>query len=299
MNLLITGAFPPEREDLEFLHSHGYLIDFQQDERAITENPEKYDAVICNGLFLYNRIENFGNLKIIQLTSAGKDRVDEGYIKNKGIRLFNAGNAYSVPMAEWAVSGILNIYKNSGFFYENKKNRLWQKDRTVRELNGSNVLIFGYGNTGREAAKKLSAFGCKITASDIVKNDLTYADDFCFADNSDKALSEADIVILTLPLNKQTEKFINYRRLSVMKKDAVLVNISRGAVIDENALCNSLKNGNLAGAVLDVFEKEPLPENSFLWNCDRVFITPHNSFVSDKNHSRLFEIIKHNLLNEV
>lgn len=299
MTLLITGAFPIKKEETELLEKIGYEIDFQQDERDKNAYPEKYEAVICNGLFLYNNIADFKNLKLIQLTSAGRDRVDIEYIKNHNIKLFSAADAYSIPMAEWALAGILNVYKNLSFFYNSKKNKLWVKDRNIREISGAKAIIFGYGNAGRETAKRLSAFGCKITACDIVKKDLQYADDFCFVDDSDNALREADIIILTLPLVPETEKFMDSRRLSLLKHDALLVNIARGGLTDEKALISALKSGRLKNAVLDVFAEEPLQLDSELWDIDGIVLTPHNSFVGNGNHSRLFNIIKNNLAGEV
>ena len=109
----------------------------------------------------------------------------------------------------------------------------------------------------------------------------------------DSAISDADIVVLTLPLTDETYHLFNDKRLKRLRKNAVLVNISRGAVIDTVALIESLPN--IGGAVLDVFEEEPLPQNSPLWNMEIVIITPHNSFVGDGNRNRLNNMIISNL----
>ena len=100
---------------------------------------------------------------------------------------------------------------------------------------------------------------------------------------------------ITLPLTEETKGIINAQRLSVMKKDSVLVNIARGAVVDEAALLNAL-DSNLMGAVLDVFEEEPLSSDNPLWGKENVLITPHNSFVGDGNIARMYKVIKENLL---
>ena len=109
----------------------------------------------------------------------------------------------------------------------------------------------------------------------------------------DSAISDADIVVLTLPLTDETYHLFNDKRLKRLRKNAVLVNISRGAVIDTVALIESLPN--IGGAVLDVFEEEPLPLNSPLWDTENVIITPHNSFVGDGNRNRLNNMIISNL----
>jgi phosphoglycerate dehydrogenase-like enzyme len=114
-------------------------------------------------------------------------------------------------------------------------------------------------------------------------------------DGLDGALQNADIVVLTLPLTETTRGMINAERLSKMKDNSVLVNIARGAIVDENALCDALKNNKLLGVALDVFEEEPLAINSPRWDMENVILTPHNSFVGEHNGERLEKIISKNL----
>ena len=296
MNLLITGAFHPTPAQKARLESGGYTLFFHADERAAVPQPARYDAVICNGLFLYQDIGLFENLKVIQLTSAGLDRVPIDVIHRRGIRLFNAGDAYSVPMAEWAVWGVLSLYKHAAFFQKNKTDKRWEKDRSVRELAGKTALILGYGNTGRQIAKRLTAFDCRIIASDPAATPDAWCERVILPDTADNWLPQADLVILTLPLTKETAHYLDARRLSLLKADAVLVNLSRGGLVDEAALCAALAKGNLLGCVLDVFEQEPLPPESPLWREERVLLTPHNSFIGEGNEERLFAVIAKNLL---
>ena len=127
MNLLVTGAFKCTDEQKEKLNLM-FSVDYHDDERSQVQNPEKYDAVICNGLFLYNDIERFTNLKIIQLTSAGLDRVPLQRCKERGIEVKNARGVYSTPISEWAVLKILEIYKFSHFFKGNQNKKVWVKN---------------------------------------------------------------------------------------------------------------------------------------------------------------------------
>ena len=110
-----------------------------------------------------------------------------------------------------------------------------------------------------------------------------------------EVLPESDFVVLSLPLTPETKHLIGSAAISSMKSDAVLVNVSRGAVVDETALVDALEEGKLLGVALDVFEEEPLTPSSSLWSTDRVYITPHNSFVSDRTSARLLELTKQNL----
>ena len=110
-------------------------------------------------------------------------------------------------------------------------------------------------------------------------------------------LGEAGVVILTLPLTNETRGLFGENAFSKIKKGCILVNISRGAVVEETALIKALKDGVLGGACLDVFEKEPLQKDSPLWNFENVIVTPHNSFVGNGNNQRLFSLILDNLRN--
>ena len=296
MKLLVTGAFNATDEQLDKLSELGYEIMRQQDERGKPEcDFSEADAVICNGLFLYHDISEFKSLKVIQLTSAGLDRVPLEEIRKRNIALFNARGVYSVPMAEFALAGVLNLYKRLNSFYENQKQHLWQKDRQLSELCGKTVAIVGCGSVGTECAKRFKAFDTKIISVDVFNHCNKIYDEFCHISNIGSVLGEADIVVLTLPITDKTMGLFNGEMFSLFKDGSVLVNISRGAVVNEADLAAALESGKLSGAVLDVFETEPLDGESVLWDMPNVTVTPHNSFVSGNNNARLFELAYDNL----
>lgn len=300
MKLLVTGALGCTETELKTLSALGNDIIFMQNERdALPCSYNEVEGVICNGLFLYHDINNFTSLKFIQLTSAGLDRVPMEYIKEKGIKIYNAKGVYSIPMAEFSVCGVLDLYKQSSFFRENQKEHTWEKHRALLELSGKTVAIIGFGSVGTECAKRFKAFDTTILAVDIVKPESSHFDEFFLLENIKNALSKADIIILTLPLTEKTKGMFDENTLSYIKDNSVLVNISRGAIVDENALVSALKCGKLMGAVLDVFCEEPLCQGSPLWDMENVIITPHNSFVGERNSARLLDVIKENLKNEI
>lgn len=295
MNLLVTGAWSGAKENMEQLTQLGHSVVFLQQEKD--ELPCAYDwveGVVCNGLFLSHPIEQFTNLRYIQLTSAGFDRVPMDYVKAHGIEIRNARGVYSIPMAEFAVSGVLQLYKQSRFFAENQKQHRWEKHRGVLELSGKTVCIVGCGSVGTECAKRFKAFGCAVTGVDLfVRQDENYQA-ILPLELLDCVLEKSDIVVLTLPLTEETKHLMNADRFAKMKQGSVLVNIARGAVAQTEALIAAL-NDKLSGAVLDVFEEEPLSESSPLWDMENVILTPHNSFVSDGNAARLDRMILKNL----
>ena len=296
MKLLITGAWKCTDDEIKELSAAGHEVFFMQDERCeLPIAAEDVDGIICNGLFLYHDIKRFSSLKYIQLTSAGLDRVPLDYIEQKRIKLFNARGVYSVPMAEYAVFGVLSLYKGAITHFENRKNREWNKVRSVMELCGKRVLIVGCGSVGNECAKRFGGMGCRVIGIDVEeRQDEKYEKIYCI-DNIADAVSISDVVVLTIPHTDKTHHLFGAELIAKMNSTAVLVNIARGGVVDTDALVKALKEKKIFGAVLDVFEEEPLSENSPLWDMPNTVITPHNSFVGENNSVRLSKVIFENL----
>lgn len=293
MNVLVTGAFQLNSEELAALEAAGHKVFTHPDEHAPVEQPERYEAVVCNGLFLYNPIESFTNLRLIQLTSAGLDRVPLDYIRAHGIELHNATGVYSVPMAEFAVCGILQMYKQSRFFAENQTQHKWEKHRGLLELSDKRVCILGCGDVGREIAKRLKAFACRITGVNRTVRALPDFDEVLPLDKLPDTAAVCDILICCIALTPETRGIVGKEIFDRLPAGAIFVNIARGALADEAALTAWLQSSG--HAVLDVFEEEPLPGASPLWDMENVILTPHNSFVGDGNRARLWETIKENL----
>jgi phosphoglycerate dehydrogenase-like enzyme len=255
--LLLTGAFKYSQEQLNKLESLGFKIIFVQDERKPLDiDVYDIDSVVCNNLFLYNNIKEFRNLKTIQLTSAGLDRVPLDYINKKGIRLFNARGVYSIPMAEWSMLKILEIYKKSRVFYKNQELHKWEKQRDLLEMTDKTAAIIGYGSVGAEIAKRLKAFGVNVISVNRQIREDEYLDESILIDDLDAALVKSDIIILTLPLTDETRHLINKDKIRLMKDKTVLINVSRGGLIEETELIEALETGKFLGVALDVFEEE-------------------------------------------
>jgi phosphoglycerate dehydrogenase-like enzyme len=290
MNVLVTGAFQLNSEELAALEAAGHKVFTHPDERAPVEQPERYEAVVCNGLLLHNPIERFTNLRLIQLTSAGLDRVPLDYIRAHDIELHNAAGVYSVPMAEFAVCGILQLYKQSRFLAANQAQHKWEKHRGLLELSGKRVCILGCGDVGREIAKRLKAFDCRITGVNRTVRALPDFDEVLSLDKLPDAAAVCDILICCIALTPETRGIVSKEIFDCLPAGAVFVNVARGALADEAALTAWLQSSG--HAVLDVFEEEPLPEASSLWDMENVILTPHNSFVGDGNRARLWRCIQ-------
>lgn len=295
MNLLITGAWQQAKEHMEEIRQQGHSVAFLQYEKdALPCTYEWVEGVICNGLFLQHPIEKFSNLKYIQLTSAGFDRVPMDYVQQHGIEIHNARGVYSIPMAEFVLAGVLQLYKQVRFFYKNQMSQNWDKHRGILELSGKTVCIVGCGSVGTECAKRFSAFGCHVIGVNRTVHKMNSYDQVLGMESVEQVLPEADVLVLTVPLTEETRHLMNERTFSFMKKGAILVNVARGAVVDEKALVKALEE-KLDGAVLDVFEEEPIGDENPLWGMENVILTPHNSFVGDGNAGRLAKVIIKNL----
>lgn len=300
MKLLVTGSAPWSGDQLSQIARLGHEIVFIQDERiplatqGILE--EDIEGVICNNLFIFNDIKAFKNLRYIQLISAGYDRVPMSHISNHEIAIFNARGVYSIPIAEFVVNGVLQLYKRSQFFFQNQTNCEWKKHRSILELNSKTICIVGCGNVGVACAKLFSAFNCRILGLDLYPTKINKFEKIYLIEQMNEVLSVSDIVVLTLPLTDQTKYLVGDDWLRAMKQDAILVNVSRGEIIDSDSLIYALNTGKIAGAVLDVFEEEPLNPKSPLWRMSNTIITPHNSFVGEHNQERLFKLVISNLI---
>lgn len=295
MKLLLTGAFSWTAAQMNVLRNLGVeLLFVEREDAPLTDNEKSVDVVICNWLFAHHKMEEFENLKYVQLLSAGMERVPLEYIKKHNIQIRNARGVYSIPMAEFVLGGVLQLLKSSRFFYKNQQKKCWEKNRNLIELFNKRVLIIGTGSVGTEIAKRFLAFTEFVRGVDLSSSDIPYFEEVVPIEKIDEELSVADIVVVTLPLTSKTYHLFDSERFSKMKDNAIFVNVARGGLVDESALSNALDN-KLYGAVLDVFESEPLPPNSDFWKRENVILSPHNSFVSENNNNRMWNVIYQNL----
>lgn len=291
MKLLVTGAWQSAKDYLEPLREQGHEVVFQQQEKDPLACPGEWvEGIICNGLFLHHDLEEFPNLRYLQLTSAGLDRIPLEAMREKGIEIHNARGVFSIPMAEHALWGVLTLYRQGAAFLRQQADRSWEKRRGLKELFGSTVCIVGTGNVGVECAKRFRAFGCKVIGVNRTVRETPGFDEIYPMTHLDEALSCSDVVVLTIALTDETRGLMNAERFSKMKPGSMLVNIARGVLVDDEALIEALQD-HLYGAVLDVFDPEPLSPESPFWAMENVIVTPHNSFVGDGAEQRVNALI--------
>ncbi len=237
------------------------------------------------------------SLKWIQLTSAGSDRLLASGFVGKDVIVTTASGLHATPIGEYVLAVMLMFAKGAPKFVRAQLRREWLRFMPS-ELYGKTVGIVGMGNIGREVARLSKAFGCRVLGvrrSARLGDRDGVADEVLPPSEMDRALRESDYVVLATPLTPETRGLIGEPQLRMMKPTAVLVNIARGPVVDERALVRALREGWIGGAALDVFEKEPLPPESELWDLENVILTPHISGGTEIYNQRAVAIFSDNL----
>ena len=236
-------------------------------------------------------------LKWIQLTSAGADRLlDSGFIEG-GVTVTTVSGLHATPIGEYVLAQMLMFAKGASKFIRAQQKHEWVR-YMPQELLGKTVGIVGMGHIGEEVARLAKAFGCRVIAT---RRSVTepraggYADELLPSKDLERLLGASDYVVLCVPLTSETRGMIGEPQLRSMKQTAVLINIARGGVIVEADLVRALREGRIAGAGLDVFEREPLPEDSPLWDLDNVILSPHISGGTEIYNERAVGIFVDNL----
>ena len=252
--------------------------------------PEFYDAAAQAEYYLGSPRHGIGNeffraapkLKLVQLTSAGYDRVDLEAARKAKVPVANNGGANSVAVAEHAVMLMLAVLKKLVYHHNNVAAGTWRAAdfASIRtyEVEGKRLGIVGFGNIGKKVARRVAGFDMEVVYYDILRLSEDQEDAlgvrFCLFT---ELLRTSDVVTLHVPLNDVTRSMISTSQLALMKKTAVLINTCRGPVVDENALHAALTSGTIAGAGLDVMVEEPPKNNHPLFALPNVTLTPHSA----------------------
>ncbi len=235
-------------------------------------------AEVAFGLkFPDNMIERAPNLKWIQVFLAGIDGFKAKGLLPDNIVFTKTAGIQGTTMAEAIIARMLMFAKQMPTYFQQKLAKTWERAESIT-LHGKTLGIVGLGNVGKELARLGKAFGMRVIANRRSAKKVGLArnvDLLLPSSHLHQLLAESDFVALTLPLTPDTQKMIGAKEFDVMKSSAYIINISRGQIIDEEALTKALESKQIAGAGLDVFAVEPLPQESVLWNMQSVIISPH------------------------
>ena len=218
------------------------------------------------------------NLKWFASYFAGVDPLLQPGVLRKNILLTNGSGAYGITIAEHMIMVSLMLLRRMPEYAAFVNNKEFRSDLMIGSLYGANVVICGTGDIGQSFAQRLRAFcPAKITGVNRTGRNVQGFDSVIPMERLDAVLPQADVLALALPGTKHTEGLISAQRIAAMKKTAILLNVGRGSCIDQDALIEALNEGQIAGAALDVFRTEPIPQNDPAWNTKNLLVTPHCS----------------------
>src|ERR671916_2591216 len=255
--------------------------------RRPQEDEEEFLAMLSEAEVLYDfprghvrdLAEVAPNLRWVQGSMAGAGEVaKKAGLLETDVVVMTASGVYSAPLAEFAVMAMLQHAKNLDRLRRDKAERAWRQTHTDT-LEGKTLCIVGVGSIGGAIAERVRPFGTRVVGvKRTVRGDdpaWRHADELYQTDRLHDALGEADYVAVTLPGSPETQHLVDAGAIEAMKPGAYFANVGRGTVVDEGALVEALRGGHLSGAALDVFEVEPLPQESPLWELENVIVSPH------------------------
>ena len=276
MVVVLPVLTPKHREQIRFsAASNGFEVSFFTE--AQDALPALADAEIILGQSQVLS-QNAPSLRWLCTPSAGVNQfLAPDAFAQPDAMLSNSSGAYGVTIAEHIVMVTLELMRRQAEYNEIVSRRDWRRDLPIRSIHGSRVTLLGTGDIGQEAAVRLRAFSprCLIGMNRGGRNPGNLFDRVVTEDALESVLQQTDLLILSLPETPQTRGLLSAARLALLPHNAFLVNVGRGSAIDQRALEALLRAGHLSGAALDVFEQEPLPAKSSLWDCPRLLITPH------------------------
>lgn len=239
----------------------------------------KFDGTICGDDRYTSQVLDrcSPRLKVISKWGTGIDSIDKDHANSIGIQVCNTPNAFTLPVADSVMGYILAFARRQPWMDQAMKKLEWEKI-PGRSLSECTLGVIGVGNIGKAVLRRARSFGMKLIGNDII----AIAPDFLLENGVEMAdlndlLKRSDFVSVNCTLNSTSRHLINKRALGSMKDTAVIINTARGPIIDELALVQALKDHNIAGAAMDVFENEPLPADSPFLKMDNVLLAPHNS----------------------
>lgn len=282
----VSDLTPAREQRLrEAVEANGFALKVLQ--KGKYEVSELAGCEVLFGSFAPRDLKNATDLKWLATASAGVDNyVSDDIYPNPNVILTNSSGAYGIAIAEHLITVTLMLMRRMREYEEGQRQHRWKYLGKIRSIYGSTITVVGIGNIGGNFAKRCKAMGATVRGVKRTPGDKPeYIDELYLTEDLDKAIEGADVVALCLPGTHETKSIMTAERLKKMKKDAILLNIGRGTAIDQEALCEMLKNGELGGAGLDVATPEPLPQDHPLWDLENVVLTPHVSGNDSLDHT--------------
>ena len=305
MARIVITEFLDEEVVRDFAARHDVLYD-----PGLVDRPADLIAAAkdCSALIVRNRtridaalLESCTKLRVIGRVGVGLERIDLEACKARGVEVCPARGANAVAVAEYVIAGLHILFR--GVFHATDRviGGEWPREQLIgREICGRRLGIVGFGDIGRQVARRAAALGLRVAACDpyVHEEDPAWRNLATLRVDLDSILEDSDAVSLHVPLTGETRRLIDAAALAKMKAGAVLVNTTRGGVVDEAALIDALEAGRIAGALLDVFEEEPLSAEtgSRFANIPNLILTPHIAGITAESNRWLSLVTVNNVL---
>ncbi|HLR15790.1 MAG TPA: D-2-hydroxyacid dehydrogenase [Bacillota bacterium] len=296
MNILFS-TIPSEQRRESLLKDHPqHSIDFVNNLHEHSNLLAKAEVIVTYGEDLTDElIKQAIALKWVMVISAGIDQLPHEALMKRDILVTNARGIHPVPMSEYAISMLLHVKRQEDQLLENAKHEIWDRSVRINEISESTIVVLGAGAIGQEVARLAKAFRMKTYGVARSNKKVEHFDKVVAFEHISDVLKEADYVVAVLPSTPDTKGLFTLNHFKQMKKEAVFLNMGRGDLVKSEDIIKALENEYISHAVLDVFEKEPLPKGHPLWTTKNVTITPHLSGKSPQYLPRAFEIFAYNL----
>jgi D-3-phosphoglycerate dehydrogenase len=249
------------------------------EESDLLDYAGKYDGTLCGDDLYTSRVLDACSprLKVISKWGTGVDSIDTDACRRLGIKLYRTPNAFTTPVADTVLGYILAFARRLPWMDAEMKAGTWRKP-PAHSLSERTLGIIGVGNIGKAVARRARGFGMRVLGNDVVDIDHVFISEVGIEmTDLDFLLAESDYVSINCDLNSTSRNLLGADALELMKGTAVLINTARGQIVEQRALVEALETGRIAGAALDVFEKEPLPVESPLCGMKNVLLAPHNA----------------------
>jgi (S)-sulfolactate dehydrogenase len=278
----------------------------------LVDQPDALKAAVADAdaLIVRNRTQVRGELlaacasaRLIGRLGVGLDNIDVAACSARNIKVIPATGANALAVAEYVIATAMMLRRASFLATTDVVAGKWPRNALSngRETAGSTLGLIGFGSIGQLTAQLARAVGMNVIAYDPVVSD----SDHCWMDTGairvslDELIADADVVSLHVPLVEATKNMMDAERIAAMKRGAILINTARGGIVDDAAVTNALKNGQLGGAAIDVFEKEPLPASDVFAGCPNLILTPHIAGVSAEANVRVSSMIADAVIREL
>ena len=284
----IEALFPPAvlRDRLADVQPEVVVVD--------TDAVDTVDALVT---FAYDDAFLDAGLEWIHSVQAGVDRFPFDELEARGISLTNSTGTHGDSVGE-TVAGYMLSFARRLHEFRSKQERTewaWAEWDAPFTLAGSSLCVVGLGTLGRGIAARADALGMDVTGVKRTPTPVDHVGTVYPSSELHEAVGDAKFVALAVPLTEETERLIGAEELARLREDAILINVARGAIVDQSALVDALRADELAGAALDVFETEPLPADSPLWGMDHVIVTPHSAAAHREYPDRMAALVRENV----